>query len=329
MTCLPSPACNTYSVPFRPRFTIVSHYDPPVFKNQIARLYFIAALLVAVLTSVVAHAAEPKVVELWQPSAPGALGSEDQDRPTLTVYASEASPAQRSAIVVCPGGGYRGLAMEHEGRDIARWLNSLGVTACVLKYRLGPRYRHPAPLQDVQRALRTVRASASAWKMDPAKIGILGFSAGGHLASTAATHFDAGHADASDAVDRQSCRPDFAILVYPVISLATEHAHAGSRENLLGPHPDPAVVEDLSNERRVTGQTPPCFLIHTNEDQPVPAENSVLFYLALRKAGVPAELHVFERGRHGLGLGGDDPAFSSWPKLAAIWLAKHGYLEKP
>ena len=271
---------------------------------------FVAALL----------AAEPQTIVLWPGGAPGAVGDEEADRPTLTVYLPPAERAVPTGVVVCPGGGYAKLAMDHEGRQVAEWLNSLGVAAFVLKYRLGPRYRHPAPLEDAKRALRLVRARAGEFRIAPDRIGVWGFSAGGHLASTLATHFDAGNPAAADPVERVSCRPDFAILAYPVISFATEYAHKGSRRNLLGDNPDPALVENLSNEKQVTAQTPPTFLFHTNEDQGVPAENSVLFYLALRRAGVPAELHIYERGRHGVGLAPNDPVLSSWPQRLADWL---------
>jgi acetyl esterase/lipase len=272
-------------------------------------------------------AAEPEPRPLWPQGAPGAVGSEELDRPTLTIYQPPAEQRQRAAIVVCPGGGYAGLAMDHEGRQVADWLNAQGITACVLKYRLGPRYRHPAPLDDAQRAIRTVRAAADKLGIDRDKVGILGFSAGGHLASTAATHFAGGKPDSGDAIERESCRPDFAVLLYPVVAMATEYAHGGSKKNLLGDSPDEELVASLSNERQVTSETPPCFLVHTDEDKPVPAENSLLFYQALRKAGVPAELHVYQYGQHGLGLGPKDPAFSTWPALCATWLKRHGWLK--
>jgi len=271
-------------------------------------------------------AAEPQMILLWPGGAPGAVGNEDADRPTLTVYLPPADRAVPTGVVVCPGGGYAKLAMDHEGRQVAEWLNSLGVAAFVLKYRLAPRYRHPAPLEDAKRALRLVRSRAGEFRIAPDRIGVWGFSAGGHLASTLATHFDAGNPAAADPIERVSCRPDFAILAYPVISFASEYAHKGSRRNLLGDNPDPALVENLSNEKQVTAQTPPTFLFHTNEDQGVPAENSVLFYLALRRAGVPAELHIYERGRHGVGLAPDDPVLSSWPQRLADWLRVRGLL---
>ncbi|MGC8793894.1 MAG: alpha/beta hydrolase [Bryobacteraceae bacterium] len=273
-------------------------------------------------------ASEPETILLWPAGAPGAVGNEDADKPTLTVYLPAAERAVPTAVVVCPGGGYATLAMDHEGRQVAQWLNALGVAAFVLKYRHGPRYRHPAPLQDAQRALRLVRVRANEFHVAPDRIGIWGFSAGGHLASTVATHFDEGDSGAADPVERASCRPDFAILAYPVISFTTEYVHKGSRRNLLGDNPDPALVENLSNEKRVTPRTPPTFLFHTNEDKGVPAENSVLFYLALRKAGVPAELHIYERGRHGVGLAPGDPVLSSWPQRLADWLRLRGLLAR-
>jgi acetyl esterase/lipase len=241
-----------------------------------------------------------------------------------------------ASAVVCPGGGYGMLAVEHEGKQVAEWLNSLGAAAFILKYRLGPRYHHPAMLEDAGRAIRTVRAGADRWSLDPHKIAIMGFSAGGHLASTAGTHFDAGKSDAENPIERVSSRPDRLILVYPVIALATPFGHTGSLRNLLGDNPSHELVESLSNERQVTKETPPTFLAHTNADKGVPAENSMLFALALRKAGVPVELHLFERGQHGLGLGGGtaqfkiapDPAFQMWPKLCETWLKNQGFLDK-
>src|SRR4051812_10720011 len=285
----------------------------------------------------------PKVYPLWPDGAPGALGQEAAvdafhagDVPTITVHAPDPAKANGSAVVVCPGGGYGFLATEHEGKDVAEWLNTLGVTGVVLKYRLGPRYQHPVMLEDAQRAIRTVRARAFEWKLDPKRVGVLGFSAGGHLASTVATHFDTGRSEASDPIDRESCRPDLAILVYPVVALATPYGHSGSLKNLLGEKPANYVVSDLSNERQVTADTPPTFLAHTNADSGVPAENSLLFALALRKGGVPVELHLFEKGQHGLGLGtgsaphktAPDEAFQAWPRLCATWLKGRKFLDR-
>ena len=280
---------------------------------------------------------EPTTIPLWPEGVPQSKGSDtDKDVPTLTIWQPRAEVATDSAVVICPGGGYGMLAMDHEGKQVAEWLNSLGITAFVLKYRLGPRDHHPAMLQDAGRAIRTVRAGAEKWKLDPHKIAILGFSAGGHLASTAGTHFDAGKSDAEDPIERVSSRPDRMILVYPVIALATPYGHTGSLKNLLGDNPSRELVEHLSNERQVTKETPPTFIAHTNADKGVPAENALLFTLALRKAGVPVELHLFERGPHGLGLGGGtadfhvpaEPSFKAWPKLCETWLRNQGFLDR-
>ena len=272
-----------------------------------------------------------KVELLWpggsQGAAPGAVGAEDADKPSLTIYPAPEKSAVPTAVIVFPGGGYGFLAKDHEGDQIARWLNSLGIQAFVLQYRIAPRYHYPAPLLDAQRAIRFVRAHAAAYRIAPGRIGIWGFSAGGHLASTAGTHFDAGDAHAADPIDRLSSRPDFMILAYPVISFTTPYTHAGSLHNLLGDHPDPALVASLSNETQVTAQTPPTFLFHTNEDNTVPPENSVLFYLALRKAGVPAEMHIYERGPHGVGLASTDAVLATWAARLKDWLEIRGLLQ--
>jgi acetyl esterase/lipase len=266
--------------------------------------------------------AEPETILLWPDGAPGALGNEDGDRPTLTIY--RARQPSGASVVVAPGGGYGALASNHEGRQVANLLNAAGVTAFVLKYRLGPRYHHPIELGDAQRAIRLVRARAQELGLASDRIGMMGFSAGGHLTATAGTHFDAGRADATDPIDRVSCRPDFLILAYPVISFDPAIAHGGSVRNLLGENPDPKLIEDLSNDLRVTPQTPPTFLFHTNADTGVVAENSVRFYLALRRNKVPAELHIFENGPHGVGLALGDPALSEWPVLLTNWLRGRG-----
>jgi acetyl esterase/lipase len=273
--------------------------------------------------SVGAQTPDLKPELLWPNGAPGALGTAPEDQPSLTPFPAK-SP-NGTAVIVCPGGSYTHLAMDHEGVQVAKWLNSLGVSAFVLQYRLGPKYHHPAMIHDAQRALRTVRSRAAALHIQPDRIGIMGFSAGGHLASTAATHFDAGDPNAPDPIDRAGSRPDFAILAYPVISFG-EFAHVGSRNNLLGNPADPALVAELSNDQRVTPQTPPTFLFHTTTDSTVPVENSVRFYMALRKAGVPAELHIFENGPHGVGLASTDATLSAWSGLLANWLRDRGLL---
>ena len=288
---------------------------------------FLLAVNLAVI-SVRAQDAPMRVELLWPGGAPGAVGNQYEDWPSITTYLPEPAKATGTGVVVCPGGGYQNLAMDYEGTDVARWLNSLGVAAFVLKYRLGPRYHHPAQLQDAQRALRLVRFRAKDFGVAPDRIGIWGFSAGGHLASTAGTHFDAGNPAAPDPIDRMSSRPDFMILAYPVISFTTPYTHQDSLQNLLGEHPDPELVKNLSNELQVTPETPPTFLFHTDEDKTVPAENSVLIYLALRKAGVPAEIHIFERGQHGVGLAPKDAVLSAWPTLLEHWLRTRGLLGK-
>jgi acetyl esterase/lipase len=267
----------------------------------------------------------PKGDLLWPDGAPGAQGSEPADQPTLYSFIVPAGRGAGTAVVVCPGGGYQHLSMEKEGSDIARWLNSLGVSAFVLQYRLGPKYHHPIELGDAQRAIRTVRAKAADYRIVPDRVGIMGFSAGGHLASSAGTHFDAGNPSAADPIDRMGSRPDFLILGYPVISFVA-YTHQGSKTALLGANPDHQLVETMSSELAVTAQTPPTFLFHTSTDATVPVENSVLFYMALRKAGVPAEMHIYERGPHGVGLAPTDEALSSWPARLADWLRVRGLL---
>jgi acetyl esterase/lipase len=264
-------------------------------------------------------------IRLWSGDAPGTLGSADVDIPTLTPYLASPDKASGAAFVVCPGGGYQHLAIEKEGITAARWLNSIGIHAFILKYRLGPKYHHPVEMHDVQRAIRLVRARAKDWKIDPHRVGVMGFSAGGHLASTAATHFDAGQPEASDPIDHQSCRPDLAILVYPVITMGQPSTHRGSQRNLLGDDPDPKLLELLSNDKQVTPQTPPCFLVHGSDDKVVPVENSLAFVSACHMNKVPVELHIFEHGPHGFALGGNDPTLSTWPALAARWLGDHKF----
>lgn len=282
--------------------------------------------LLSLLALLAFGCAAQTVEPLWTGAAPDAVGTEDRDKPTLTLRPADPAKANGTAIIVCPGGGYGGLAVDHEGKQIADWLNNIGISAFILKYRLGPRYRHPAPLQDAQRAIRIVRTRAKEFRIDPNRIGIWGFSAGGHLASTTGTHFDKGKAEATDPIERASSRPDFMILAYPVISFVTEYAHVGSRRNLLGEPFEPAQAELLSNENHVTPETPPTFLFHTDEDTGVPPENSVLFYMALRKAKIPAEMHIYQKGRHGVGLAPTDPVLSSWPGRLQDWLKIRGLL---
>jgi acetyl esterase/lipase len=296
----------------------------------------LAALLMVVLGmgSAAAQAARPPAgvpIPLWTNGAPLAQGTADEDVPTLTPYYPEKPAPTGTAVIVCPGGSYMRLAMDHEGKQVAEWMNMLGVTAFVLKYRLGPRYHHPVMLMDAQRAIRYVRLLAPSLKLDPSRVGMMGFSAGGHLTSTAGTFLD----DPTpanikrDDIDRGNSRPDFLILGYPVISLTESYAHQRSRANLLGDTPDPALMKRLSNDTQVTKDTPPTFLFHTDDDAGVPPENSVTFYLALKKAGVPAELHVYQHGKHGVGLAPDDPVLSTWPARLADWLRVRGLVPAP
>ncbi len=264
---------------------------------------------------------------LWPDGPPGMAPDAKGLRPTLAVYLPPPEKRTGAVVVVCPGGGYGGHAA-HEDAPIAEWLNSLGIAGVVLKYRLAPDARHPAMLEDAARAIRTVRYRAEGWGLDPKRVGVIGFSAGGHLASTIGTHFDAGDPAAADPVARFSSRPDRMILVYPVISMNPPMTHGGSRRNLIGESPSDELARSLSNETQVTAQTPPTFLAHTDEDGPVPAENSLEFALSLRRAKVPVELHLFEKGQHGLGLGRDGLPFGEWPHLCALWLEGQGFVAK-
>ncbi len=273
-----------------------------------------------------APAAQPKTVRLWEVDAPGATGSEEKDVPTAIVYLPEDQSQATGAIVIYPGGGYGALAMDHEGHQIAKWANELGMAGVIVSYRHRRRgYGHPAPMLDAQRAIRLTRHHGRDWNIDPTRVGVLGFSAGGHLTTTVLTHFDAGNAAAEDPVDRQSCRPDFGIVCYPVVAFGEDFTHRGSQRNLLGDDASDELIESLSNEKQVTAQTPPCFVWHTAEDHVVPAENSLRFYSALVSAGVPSELHVFPLGRHGIGLGADVPGAAQWPELCHQWLLRHKF----
>jgi len=268
---------------------------------------------------------DPQTILLWPGGAPGAVGDEDRDKPALTIYMPPNTAGPMTAVIIAPGGSYARLSMNLEGRAPANYLNTLGIAAFVLRYRLGPRYHHPIELGDAQRAIRTVRARAAEWHLAPDRIGFMGFSAGGHLASSASTHFDAGKADAADPIERVSSRPDFAILGYPVISFVEPWTHQGSKTNLLGESPDAALARSLSSETQVTSSTPPTFIYHTTADTVVPVENAVAYFLALRKAGVTAEMHVFRNGAHGSGLAQQDPALAEWPRLLANWLRVSGF----
>ncbi len=275
------------------------------------------------------ESAEPVSMPLWKGGAPNAGGDQDGDRPELIVTKVE-SAAPTAGVIILPGGGYGNLAMDHEGYQIARWFESMGVTSAICTYRMRGKgneskgYGHPVPMQDAQRAIQTMRANAKSWNVDPDRIGVLGFSAGGHLCSTVSTHFLDADSNSSDVIARVSSRPNFSILCYPVITMKDPFTHAGSRKNLLGSDPDPALVESLSNEQAVTAQTPPTFLFHTIEDKAVPVQNSLRYFDACIEKGVAAEMHIFPKGRHGVGLAVGMPGASQWPALCENWLRSIG-----
>lgn len=273
----------------------------------------------------------PKRILLWPDGAPMAANQKDTevspDKPTLDLHIAEHNPTG-AAVVICPGGGYGWLAMSYEGQDVAEWYKSLGVTAFVLRYRHAPGYHYPVPLLDVQRAMRWVRAHAEEYHLNVKRIGVMGFSAGGHLASMAATHFDDGDAKAKDPIDRVSSRPDFAVLCYAVITMTNDRfTHQGSRSNLLGDKVnDQKLRQYVSSELAVTKATPPVFIFQTDEDGTVPPENAALFYMACHEKGVPAELHIFRKGQHGVGMAQKVEGTRAWPGLLATWLREGGLM---
>ncbi len=290
---------------------------------------FCFALLFSI--SIFANAQGPSI-PLWPEGKTPYSKPQDAEsgRPMIFVYAAEKESANGAAVVVCPGGGYGGLALDHEGHQIGQFYQEMGVTAVVLHYRLGSKGHHfPTQLADVQRAVRWTRSSANEYGIDPDRIGVMGFSAGGHLASMAATKFDEKAYEASDEIDEASARPDFAVLCYPVIAMSTKFAHGGSRSNLLGKKDlplDSEEVKHVSSELNVTAKTPPTFIFHTDDDTVVPAENPVSFYLALRKNKIPAELHIYKPGPHGVGLFAGDPVLGTWSGHLKAWLRDSGFL---
>jgi acetyl esterase/lipase len=302
--------------------------------NRDMRITFVCIITTisfVIAMPVVQAASSHEVKLLWPDGAPGAKGNDDGDKPSLTIYLPDKEKATGAAVVIFPGGGYGHLAMDHEGHQITEWLNSIGVAGFIVKYRhhnSGAGYGHPAPIQDAQRAIRTVRSRAKQWGVDPDRIGIIGFSAGGHLASSAGTHFNTRYSEPVDEIDRCSARPDFMILMYPVISFTEWYTHKGSMINLLGKNPDKDLMESFSNEKQVTPETPPTFLVHADDDKVVPPENSIAFYLALRKAKVPAEMHIYEKGGHGFGPGVGKGSCSSWMVRCADWMKGRGLLKK-
>ena len=294
-------------------------------------------ILVAVATTTILHG-QNYVLPLYNGVIPNSINTGAAEKtekkdiilisnvqvPDIAVYLPSKRFATGQAVVICPGGGYWVLAYDLEGTDIARYFNSIGVAAVVLKYRL-PTYGnckipHKAPLMDAQRAMRLVRHNADQWNIEPQKIGIMGFSAGGHLASTLGTHFDYGNKLAEDSVERQSCRPDFMILMYPVISFVDTASHGGSHEALLGKNPDKELLIYYSNELQVKEDTPPAFFVQADNDSGVPAENTLLMYKALRAKKISAELHIISEGEHGFGLGLNNEHVATWTYNLKFWL---------
>jgi len=293
--------------------------------------FFPVLMLLSILTY------SQSTIRLWTDSIPysnGTIGQEEftdqghvrniQD-PTITVYLPDSSKNKGAAVVICPGGGYWLLAIKHEGHDVAKWFNEIGVAGIVLKNRLPTSDnitdKSEVALADAQRAVRMTRFHAGEWGIDPAKIGIMGFSAGGHLASTAGTHFDRGLAESADPVQKVSCRPDFMILLYPVITMSEPTMHSGSMKNLLGENPTEEQKLRFSNEKQVTADTPPTILVHSSDDRGVPVANSILFYEALIANGVSAELHIYNSGAHGYGLGRNDgTSHNHWREACAAWM---------
>ena len=295
--------------------------NAPQRRLPIAALILFAVLAVSAASAV---AAEPLRLTLWPDEAPLGEGKSEKVKVPITVHLPAPEKATGTAMVICPGGGYGGRVVEGEGHGIARWLNSHGIAGVVLEYRL-PAGNYHRPMLDVQRAIRVVRSHAAEWKIDPRRIGIVGFSAGGHLASTAGTHFDAGNAKSADPVERLSCRPDFMVLVYPVITMG-EKTHGGSRKNLLGAAPSAELMDLFSNEKQVTAKTPPAFLTHARTDAVVPVAHSQMFHEALKAKGVAAELQEFPKGNHGYnGYKGEE--WDAWQKRSLEWLGERGLLK--
>lgn len=283
-----------------------------------ARCLFLA--LLALFLAAPGRAAAPNEFPLWADAAPGTSQTGNVIVPTLTVYLPDPAKSVGLGMVVAPGGGYAGLAMDHEGKQIADWLNANGMAAFVLQYRHAPDYMHPVPHLDASRAMRTVRARAKEWGISPTRIGMIGFSAGGHLTATLATQNDGGDPANADPIERASSRPDYVVLMYPVITMTDPYTHAGSRKNLLGEKPSAEMIAKMSAEKNVDDHTPPAFIFFTQDDPAVPIQNGLMYYEALCAHHVPAEMHIYRHGRHGVGLAKDDPVLNTWPDLFLAWL---------
>jgi acetyl esterase/lipase len=270
-------------------------------------------------------------IYLWPEGAPLAQGTDELDKPSITVYFPEKEKATNAAVLICPGGGYVTLALGHEGWQVAKWYNERGITAAILRYRYGTwdhkKYQHPAPFLDVSRAMRTLRSKSKEWNLNPEKIGVMGFSAGGHLASCLGTMHDGGNPLAKNSIDKISSKPNFMVLVYPVITFRTKHAFTFGRGVLLGENASQSLIDSMSTETRVSTQTPPTFLMYTDEDN-INAMNGVLFYTALKENNVPAELHIYERGKHGYGMYPELNSIKDWTQRLENWLRNRGGLLK-
>ena len=308
------------------------------------KMQFIFIIIFSIVFTYLRTYGQEKVIKVWKDKIPGSIENPSYKSetitnngwtrisnvsvPTLEYYPAPKETANGTAVVVCPGGGYAILAIEHEGKQVAEWLNTLGVAAFVLKYRLPSHEiminKNIGPLQDGQEAMRIVRRNAKEWNIDPNKIGIMGFSAGGHLASTVSTHYNAKVYETNDST---SARPDFSLLIYPVISMDSTITHMGSRENLLGKNPSQKLVKEFSNELQVNQNTPPAFLVCSFDDGAVPVENSIRYALALKKYGITCELHIYEHGGHGYGLGRTNDTESTWPEACKNWLEANGFIK--
>lgn len=302
----------------------------------------LTALICLVLPSV-NLSAQPKVIDLWNGKIPGAIHNDKFKQmvdtaagwvdkhsivnPTLDIYLAPEAKATGTAVIICPGGAYGGLAVKHEGSQVAKWFNSLGISAFVLKYRLPNdsimESKTIGPMQDGQKAIRLVRAHAKEWGINPTKVGIMGFSAGGHLAATLSTHYNDKVYESDDLI---SAKPDFSLLIYPVISMSDNLTHWGSRENLLGKRPSPELVKHYSNELQVNTETPPAFMVHSMDDDAVPVQNSIVYALALQKNKIPCELHLYQSGKHGYGMGWSKNTESTWPEACRKWLEASGFM---
>lgn len=312
-------------------------------KLTVLNLKQMVVVLICLFVTTNSLSGQSKIIDLWDGKVPGAIpninfkqaiDSDDNwtkmrfvTNPSLDMYPAPMGKATGTAVIICPGGAYWGLAIDHEGVQVAKWLNSLGVTAFVLKYRLPDNSimenKSIGPMQDGQRAIRLVRSRAKEWGVDPNKIGIMGFSAGGHLASTLSTHFNE---KVYESEDLTSARPDFSLLIYPVISMDSSITHWGSRVNLLGNAPSPELVKHFSNELQVSSETSPAFMVHSLDDGAVPVKNSINYALAMHKFNIPCELHLYQTGGHGYGLGKSTNTESTWPEACRKWLVARGFI---